>query len=258
MPISKIKASVGAAAILAASIATQADAVPVDLELSLLVDVSGSVNGSEFALQRDGYVAAFKNAAVQNKILGGVIGAIAVNYIYWSSDNQQQQTVGWTLIDSAQDAIDFADDIAAAPRPYANSTAVQSAIDYADPLFDNNGYEGTRKVMDVSGDGGDNDSPIGLLPGVAASNFCGQGNDYAINGIVISSSASVLSYYQNNVQCGPMSFTAQVDNFAGFEKAILNKLLREIDPSVIPLPGAAWLMIVGLGGLAAVKRRQKA
>ena len=86
-------------------------AVPVGLELVLLVDVSGSVSAGEYNLQKQGYVDAFQSAAVENAILGSVGGAIAVTYVEWSGNNQHLQQVGWTLIDSASAADDFADDI---------------------------------------------------------------------------------------------------------------------------------------------------
>ena len=93
-------------------------AVPVGLELVLLVDVSGSVSTSEYNLQKQGYVDAFQSAAVQNAILGSVGGAIAVTYVEWSGNNQHLQQVGWTLIDSASAANDLADDIDGTSRAF--------------------------------------------------------------------------------------------------------------------------------------------
>lgn len=97
--------------------ASRADAIPVNLELSLLVDVSGSVDGTEFALQRNGYVNAFNNPAIHALISNNLInpGGIAVNYIYWSSSNEQQLTVPWTHLQNATDAMNFATAIANAP-----------------------------------------------------------------------------------------------------------------------------------------------
>ena len=85
------------AAVVATNTNTNTD---VDPKLALLVDVSGSVGQDEFELQRDGYVDAFKSAVVQNSILGGAFKQIAVSLVYWSGGNQQEQTIGWTLIDS--------------------------------------------------------------------------------------------------------------------------------------------------------------
>lgn len=133
------------AAVVALSLGSRAEAVQVDLELSLLVDVSGSVSSSEFGLQRGGYSSAFRNSMIQNAIVDtsdGRLGAIAVNFIYWST--QQQETLGWTLIDSAASANAFADSIDAADRPFGGGTQPSSAIDFATPLFPAMALKGMR------------------------------------------------------------------------------------------------------------------
>ena len=128
-------------------------AVAVDLELQLLVDVSGSIDAGEFLLQRDGYAAAFQNVSIQNAIANGAIGSIAVQLIYWSSGSQQQVAVDWTPVSDAASANALAAAISATARPFNGGTGPQSAMAFGAPLFDNNGFEGTRLVMDVSGDG---------------------------------------------------------------------------------------------------------
>lgn len=152
----KLFALVFAVCIGVAATPATSQAVPVGLELALLVDISGSVSNSEFILQRDGYVNAFNNAAVQNAI-AQIPGGIAVTYIYWSGANEQQQMVGWTHITNAAQATAFATAIANAPRPFNGATAPGSAINFTVPLFNNNGFEGARLVIDVSGDGQEND-----------------------------------------------------------------------------------------------------
>ncbi len=106
--------------------------VAVDLELALLVDVSGSVDTTEFNLQRAGYVNAFNNPAVWNVIDGlkskGGTGKIAATFVYWAGGSQQQQAVNWTLIDSFAASQTFASAIGAADRPFSGSTAPGSAI----------------------------------------------------------------------------------------------------------------------------------
>ena len=96
-------------------------AVPVGLELVLLVDVSGSVSATEYALQKGGYVAAFHSAAVQSAIAGSLGGAIAVTYVEWSGNTQQSIEVGWTLINNAATADAFADAISAATRNFSGT-----------------------------------------------------------------------------------------------------------------------------------------
>ena len=181
----------GAAALLTSA---PASAAPVGLELVLLVDVSASVNTSEYLLQRNGYVQAFQNVDVQNAILGSQGGAIAVTYVEWSSSNQQAVQVGWTLIDSVASALAFAADIADETRAFSGNTGVQAAIRYGANLFAND-FESLRQVIDVSGDG------------VCNSGNCdtSYGRDYAlalgvdtINGLAIGGS-SITNYYNTDV-----------------------------------------------------------
>ena len=116
------------AAVTSLGLAAPASAAPVDLELQLLVDVSGSVSASEFNLQRSGYEAAFRSASIINAITGGTIGAIAAQLVYWSSTSQQAIGVGWTYIADSTTANAFADAIAAAGRGPLPDAAMRRRI----------------------------------------------------------------------------------------------------------------------------------
>ena len=247
------KMKIVAVAVTAMGIGSQAMAVPVDLELSLLVDVSGSVDDAEFALQRDAYVNAFNNPVIISAIQSGAIGSIAVNYIYWSGAAQQDEAVGWTQISDAATGTAFAADITAAPRPFANFTAPGSALNFAAPLFGGNGFEGTREVIDVSGDGSEND---GADTSDARDAALAGGID-AINGIVIGGSASVLAFYVANIQGGVGSFTLTAATFPEFADALDQKLIREIVGDAVPEPLTASLGLIALGALAAATNRRR-
>ena len=238
---------------LACLFVTPEQAVPVDLELQLLVDVSGSVDDDEFELQRDGYVDAFEDAGIQSAIMNGAIGSIAVQYIYWSSFDQQAVSVDWTLIDSKATSDAFAAAIAAAPRSFSGFTGVQNALDFGVDEFADNGFEGTRLVMDVSGDGADNECGFGGI--------CGTGGRDAalavvdtINGVVIGGEAGVFDYYQNSVIGGDNAFVVTADNFDDFGAAVNEKILKEI--SVVPVPTTLLLMGLGFAGLGYQRRKQ--
>jgi hypothetical protein len=235
--------------------------VPVDLELSLLVDVSGSVDNTEFNLQKQGYVNAFSNANLFNDFISkGNLGKIAVNVIYWSGTNQQQEVVGWSLIDSVTAAQNFANNIAATTRVFSGSTAIGSALNFAAPKFFNNDYDGVRQVIDVSGDGATN---IGANTITARNAALGLGVD-AINGVIIEGEGGLQAFYQNNViggsnASGDPAFVLAAQSFQDFGVAIDKKLKAEIKPSSVPEP-ASILGLVAFGAIGAssmLKRNKK-
>lgn len=232
-------------------------ATPVGLELVLLVDVSGSVDSTEYALQKTGYVNAFQSAALQSAILGSVDGSIAVTYVEWSGNNQQSQQVGWTLINSAATANAFAAAIAGTPRLFSGNTAVQDAMMFGAGLFAANGFEGARLVIDVSGDGADNnttDCNTSSNPACGRQFALGLGVN-EINGLPILGESGLLAYYQNYVQGGAGSFTVAVNSFDDFGAAVQDKLEREINP--VPEPGTLLLLGGGITALVVRRRARK-
>ncbi len=233
-------------------VAGPARAVPVGLELSLLIDTSGSVDASEFNLQRGGYVQAFQSAAVQNAILNSVGGGIAVNFIQWSGAAQQVQSVGWTLINSVATANAFAAAVNAVGRAFSGQTAPGSALNYAVPLFASNNFQGARNVIDVSGDGAQND---GTSTSAARAAALAAGIN-TINGLVILGEGGVQSFYQNNIVGGANAFLEVANNFGDFATAIERKLVREITP--VPEPFSLAIFGMGLAALGVARRRRGA
>ncbi|MEQ9609390.1 MAG: DUF1194 domain-containing protein, partial [Kiloniellaceae bacterium] len=149
-----------AAAVLIAALPTQPtqaqQEVAVDLELVLAVDVSLSIDTGEARLQRQGYVEAFRDPDVLQAIRGGILGRIAVTYFEWANSAHTHMVVGWTVIDSPASAETFAAALAKRRPGPAHYTSISGAIDFGARLFDDNGFEGTRQVIDVSGDGPNN------------------------------------------------------------------------------------------------------
>ncbi len=75
-----------------------AQAIAVDVELVLAVDVSASIDRTEIDLQRAGYLSALTQPDVVDAMLSGPLGRIAVTFVEWSLT--QRSTIGWTIIDS--------------------------------------------------------------------------------------------------------------------------------------------------------------
>jgi hypothetical protein len=242
---------VGLMLVLAALYVPVATATPVNVELLMLVDVSGSIDNSEFNLQRTGYANAFFDPAVQTLIANNP-GGVAASLVYWSGRNQQQVVVGWTHLFDAASAIAFGNAIAAAARPYFGLTAVQSALAYGAPLFADNGFEGNKLIVDISGDGSDNNSPAGLLPTGGRDAALAVGA--VINGLVIGTAGGpVWNYYSANV-IGGGGLLYQADDFGDFNSAIRQKIFYEVGG--IPEP-TTWLLI-GSGVIALAWFRRKA
>jgi hypothetical protein len=229
----------------------------VQVELALLVDVSGSVDSNEFLLQRNGYRDAFLNPVIQAAFEAGRTAAITV--VYWSSVGQQSVVVPWTLINSAAAAASFANAIGATSRIFSGGTDPHAAINFVTPLFNSNSFDSLRQIIDVSGDGAGSAS----LTAAARNAALASGIDQ-INGLPILGESGLLAFYQNNIQGGANSFTEPAASFSDFGDAILLKLGREIVnppdlPPVnpIPEPETYALMGAGLAALGFISRRRK-
>ncbi|WP_207483255.1 DUF1194 domain-containing protein [Arenibaculum pallidiluteum] len=215
---------------------------PVDVELVLAVDISGSVDLEEGRLQRQGYIDAIAHPQVVDAITSGPMGRIAVCYVEWSGDAQQYVVVPWRVIDGPATAEAFSDLLAEAPVGSGRYTSISGAIDFSVPLFESNAFEGLRRVIDVSGDGVNN---RGRLVTMARDAAVAAG--VTINGLPIINDRpnpfgtytpkDLDAYYEREVIGGPGAFVMVAESFQTFGSAILAKLLREI-AATPPEPGS--------------------
>jgi hypothetical protein len=208
-------------------------ATPVAVQLVLAVDVSGSVSQERFELQRQGYAAAFRNAAVLEAIRSTSSGSIAVAMMQWTGPSLHVVAVDWMLIGDATSAGRFAGSIEAAPRAlFGGGTSISGAIDYAMAMFGQSPYRGQRQIIDVSGDGANNRG----RPAEDARDQAVQAG-VAINGLPILTLEPDLDlYYREHVIGGPGAFVIAVMGYDQFADALRNKLITEIAAHGVALP----------------------
>jgi hypothetical protein len=129
----------------------------------------------------------------------------------------------------AADAV--ANEIARAPYRRASRTSIASALQFAKPLFDASGYNGVRRVIDVSGDG-PNNAGVPVVP---------MRDELVAKGIVINGLPIMLKlaqgffdlaeldlYYADCVIGGTGAFMIPIKERSEFQTATRRKLLLEI------------------------------
>lgn len=215
----------------------------VDVELVLAVDVSWSMDYEEQVLQREGYAAAFRHPDVIKAIQKGDWGRVAVTYVEWAGLDLERTLVPWTIVEDPQSAEEFARAIENAPIGRMRRTSISSALSHAATLFDN-GIDGLKRVIDISGDGPNN---MGGTVTDARDAVLSQG--IVINGLPIMLKHNNAGgffhlkeldiYYEDCVIGGWGSFMITVNDMARFPEAIRRKLILEIagatpEPRVVP------------------------
>lgn len=208
------------------------EVVEVDLRLVIAVDVSRSIDEDEARLQRQGYLEALADRRVIDAMTGGALKRIALAYTEWAGTHYQRTVINWTLIDSATAAAEFAAKLEVQPITSQSWTAVGAALAYAGSKFDEPLFRSNRKVIDISGDGRNNNGPPAEI---VRDELVKRG--IVINGLPIISDrpnfgrpaeADLDIYYEEKVIGGPGSFMIAAKGFSDFGRAIRNKMTREI------------------------------
>ena len=207
---------------------------PVDLQLVLAVDASGSVDQRRFNLQKQGYVAAFRNPKVLNAIQSGAYQSIAVTMFQWTGPLLQSEVIPWMIIRDEASAQAVSQAIAAVPRRiFGGGTSISGAIDFGVTRFARGELESDRKVIDISGDGANNG---GRSASRARDEAVSLG--ITINGLPILSIEPWLEeHFRDEVIGGPGAFLVSARDFESFGDAIVKKLIAEIadiPPQALP------------------------
>ena len=216
----------------------------VDVELVLAVDISTSMDEREFALQRAGYVEAIRHPDFIKAVRAGSNGRIAIAYFEWAGTIRDDAVLAWQIIDGSDSANAFADRIAARPFRSFRGTSISGALAFGTGLFGQTAFKGERRVIDISGDGPNNNgAPVTIARDEALS------KGIIINGLPImvkEPSYSTMDidnldfYYEDCVIGGPGSFVVSIKDREKFKEAIRTKLLMEVagrvpEPKVVPV-----------------------
>jgi len=218
----------------------------VDVELILAVDVSYSMDPDEQALQREGYVSALTSPEFLTALKAGIHARIALTYFEWANANDQKVLLPWRLIDGPASAQAVAGEIAGAPYRRAYRTSISGALLFASRLFESSGHRGIRRVIDVSGDGTNNEGPL-LVP---------TREEVVAGGITVNGLPIMLKkpqpgsidiedldiYYEDCVIGGPGAFVVPIKEREKFKDAVRTKLVLEVAghaPAAQIVPAAA-------------------
>jgi hypothetical protein len=223
--------------------ARSADEARVDVELVLAVDVSYSMDMEELALQREGYALAITSKEFLQALKTGPTGKVAITYFEWAAASDQKIVVPWRVIDGPESAGSVAEEILKAPLRRASRTSISGAINFAMPLFEANAYRGLRRVIDISGDGPNNNGePVTVARDAALA------RGVTINGLPIMAKETNYAtmdienldfYYEDCVIGGAGSFVVPIKTREKFKEAIRTKLVMEVahrveEPRAVP------------------------
>src|SRR5260221_13949618 len=197
----------------------------------------------ELAIQREGYAQAIVSKDFLQALRAGPGSKVAVTYFEWSLSGDEKIIIPWRVIDGPESADAVAAEIMNTPVRRGSSTSISGAINFAVQLFEENPYRGLRRVIDISGDGPNNNGAP-----VTGARDAALAKGIVINGLPImvkEPSYSTMDidnldwYYEDCVIGGPGSFVVSIKDRDKFKEAIRAKLLLEVagrtpDRPVVP------------------------
>ena len=197
-----------------------------EVALLLSIDISGSIDAGEYAIQTQGLALALKDASIADAL---VAGQMTLTVVHWSGVGRQALVIPWQKMLSTADVTGFANAVAAQPRAFtASDTAVGEAIDFSASQFAQVA-DCQRKVIDISGDGPENS---GFTDAAASARTHDLGIE--INAIAIEDMGRtnpVTRYYQKWVVTrGGFVITAR--GLEDYPRAMREKIFREISKVV--------------------------
>lgn len=196
----------------------------VDVALVLTLDASGSIANDRLRFQIDGHARALESERFVAAVEGGLLGRSAVTFFAWTGSDRQSVAVRWTVIDSRASAHSFARSLRRATMPIPGYTSISGAIDTGVCLLRESGFDATHRVIDICGNGMNND---GRLVTEARDDAVAQG--ITINGLAILDVMPQLdAYFADHVIGGSRAFVTIARDEASFATCVLRKLVQEV------------------------------
>lgn len=205
--------------------------------LALGLDVSASVDATEYRLQLDGLAFALSDPDVTAAILSNTTATVRLAVYEWSDPGEERLILDWTDLNSqtALDAVRLR--LTQTQRvDIGSSTGLGSALRTGFDLLARQDQCWTR-TLDVSGDGKSN---TGQRPQDVEAPA-----DVIVNGLVVGVDdgnrghernlqiGELTAYYSSFVTRGPDSFVETALGYPDYADAMRRKLLRELTVQVI-------------------------
>lgn len=207
--------------------------------LALALDVSGSVDAREYRQQLGGLAAALDSKDVRDRLLALPEAPIRLLVYEWSGPDDQATLVPWVEIDSPAALDTVIETLRQTTRRDATpGTALGVAMRRGAQHLSQQ-TECWKRTLDISGDGKSN---LGPRPRDVKRTLGEEG--VTINALVIgvdgarvgdvreTEIAELSSYFRAEVILGPDAFVRAALGFADYERAMKEKLLKELEGPV--------------------------
>ena len=190
--------------------------------LVLAMDVSGSVDREEYALQMNGLAKALGDPLVSDAL---VEARALVTVVQWSGRSRQRVSIPWTAISTRRDVKALRGEVLDVRRAWRNyATAIGEVLERSVELFAEAPRVCDRRVIDVSGDGMNNEGkrPVHLRARLDM-------EEITVNGLAIrGSEEGIVPYFRERVIHGPNAFLEIAEGYADYPRAIRRKLITEL------------------------------
>lgn len=206
------------------------------LALALGFDVSRSVDAADYAIQREGILAALESEEIVDALLKPE-DRVALAVFEWSGAGYQEVVVGWTEIASEADLAGFRAAIARHARASDRlATALGGALVFGRDLLGERPECGAW-TLDISGDGQNNE-------GSGPERVYGREDfgEITVNGLAIGGhERDIAVYFRERMIRGPGAFVEVAATHEDFPAAFRRKLERELTERVMgSAEGSGW------------------